>query len=60
MPYGFGILGLLVFILDIYVIYLIVESSADNGAKVLWIILVILLPVIGPILYFLLGQKARL
>ncbi len=57
MGFGYGIISLLVFILDIYVIYLIVTSSADLGMKILWIILVILLPLIGPILYFLLGRR---
>jgi len=55
---NYGLFGLLVLILDIYVIYLIINSSADSGNKILWIILVLLLPLIGPILYFLLGQKA--
>jgi hypothetical protein len=29
------------------------------GMKLLWIILVLILPLIGPILYFLLGPGAR-
>jgi hypothetical protein len=58
--YGYGIVSLLVLILDIYVIYQIVNSSTDSGNKLLWIILVLLLPLIGPILYFTLGQGKRL
>lgn len=53
--YGYGLIGLLILILDIYVIYLVVTGSGDPGVKLLWIILVLLLPLIGPILFFLLG-----
>ena len=55
----YGIIGLLVLILDIYVIVQIIKSSLDPGMKLLWIILVLILPLIGPILYFLLGPGAR-
>ena len=51
--------ALLVLILDIYVIYLILKSREDAGQKLLWIILVVLLPLVGPILYFLLGPGRR-
>ena len=54
MPYG--IIGALILVLDIYVIYLILNGSADSGTKLLWIILVLLLPLIGPILYFLIAK----
>jgi Phospholipase_D-nuclease N-terminal len=56
---AYGLVGLLILILDIYVIYLIVSGTGDPGIKLLWIILVILLPLLGPILYFVLG-RARL
>jgi hypothetical protein len=56
---GYGLGGLLVLILDIYVIYLIINSSGDGGKKLLWVIIVLLLPLIGPILYLLLGRQGR-
>ena len=55
---GFGIIGLLIFILDIYVIYLILTGGASPGMKLLWIIVVMLMPLIGPILYFLIANRA--
>jgi len=58
--YGYGLTGLLILILDIYVIYLIINSSADSGNKLLWVILVLVLPLVGPILYFLIVQNKRL
>ena len=53
---GYGIIGLLILILDIYVIMLIVQGSGDFGIKLLWIIVVLVLPLLGPILYFLIGK----
>jgi hypothetical protein len=29
----------------------------DTGKKVLWILLILILPLIGPILYYLVGRK---
>jgi hypothetical protein len=55
----FGIVGLLILVLDIYVIYLIVTSSAEVGMKLIWTILVLLLPLLGPVLYFAIGRGAR-
>lgn len=52
-----GILGLLVLALDIYAIVRTVQSGASTGAKVLWILLVLLLPMFGLLLWFLLGPK---
>jgi hypothetical protein len=52
-----GIFGLMILILDIWAIVNIVQSGASTAAKVLWIVLVILLPVVGLILWLLLGPR---
>ena len=52
-----GILGLLVLVLDIIAIVDALKSSMDTGKKALWIILIIILPVVGMVLYFLIGKK---
>ncbi|MFH1355439.1 MAG: PLDc N-terminal domain-containing protein [Candidatus Omnitrophota bacterium] len=52
-----GILGLIVLVLDIIAIIDVLKGSAETGKKVLWIILILILPVVGLILYFLLGKK---
>ena len=52
--------GLLIFILDIYCLYLILTGGGDIGVKLLWVIIVLFLPLIGPILYLLIGRKAAL
>jgi hypothetical protein len=50
-----GLLGLLHLILIVYAIIKIVQSSAGTGSKVLWIVVILLLPVLGLILWFLFG-----
>lgn len=55
----YGIVGLLLLILDIYVIYLILTGPGDTGMKLIWVIVVLLLPLLGPILYFVLGRNTR-
>ena len=52
-----GIFGLIILLLDIWAIVNIVQSGATNGAKVLWIALVVLLPVLGLIIWFVAGPR---
>ena len=52
-----GIIGLIVLVLDIIAIVDALKSSMDTGKKALWIILILILPVIGMVLYFLIGKK---
>ena len=55
MPYTVS--GLLVLVLDIYVIYLIVTGAGDPGKKFAWVIVVLILPLLGAILYLLIGHR---
>ncbi len=52
-----GIGGLIVLIADVWAIVNIFQSGADTGKKVLWTVLVIVLPVLGFILWYFLGPK---
>lgn len=52
-----GLLGLLWLIVVVYALVKVVGSSAGTGSKVLWIVLILLLPVIGVIAWLLLGPK---
>jgi hypothetical protein len=54
--YG-GFLWLIVAVLDIYAIIKIVQSGAEPIWKALWIVIVLALPVLGLILWFLFGPK---
>ncbi|HTS18273.1 MAG TPA: PLDc N-terminal domain-containing protein [Verrucomicrobiae bacterium] len=53
----YQLLGLIVLVLDIIAIVDAAKSSADIGKKVLWILLILLLPFFGMLLYFLLGRS---
>ncbi len=50
-----GILGIIILVLDIFAILKLAQSSASTGAKVLWIVIVLILPVVGLIVWFLIG-----
>lgn len=52
-----GLLGLIVLVLNVWAIVKIVGSSAGTGTKVLWIVIILLLPVVGLLLWLLLGPK---
>jgi hypothetical protein len=54
-----GLWGLLVLIADVWAIVNVFQSSVSTGKKVLWTVLIILLPVIGFIIWFLAGPKSR-
>jgi len=51
------VLALAVLVLDIIAIADVIKSSQDTAKKALWILLILILPLIGMILYFLFGKK---
>ena len=48
---------LLVLIIDVVVVIDIIRGNKDMEKKVLWIIAVIFLPILGPILYYVIGKR---
>jgi hypothetical protein len=56
MRYSLG--SIIVLFADVWAIVNIFQSSADTGRKVLWTVLVVVLPVLGFILWFFLGPKS--
>ncbi len=52
-----AIIGLVILVLDIWAIIDCVKSPKTGGQKLLWVLLILILPVVGLILYFLLGRK---
>jgi hypothetical protein len=52
-----SLIYLVIIIIDVLVIIDILKGSKDMEKKVLWIIVVIFLPVLGPLLYYILGRK---
>jgi succinate dehydrogenase/fumarate reductase cytochrome b subunit len=52
-----GLWGLLILAGDIWAIINILQSAASNEKKLLWIIVVVLLPLLGLILWYFLGPR---
>jgi hypothetical protein len=50
-----GLLGFIILVADIYAVLHIAQSSVGNGKKALWIGIVIVLPILGLILWYLMG-----
>lgn len=53
-----GLFGLLVLILDIWAIISTASSSATTGSKVFWIVIILLLPLLGAILWLFFGPRS--
>ena len=56
---NYGFWGIALLILDVWALVSVVQSSATTGKKVIWIVLILLLPLLGFILWLLLGPRAR-
>jgi hypothetical protein len=53
-----GFFGLLVLIANVWAIVNVFGSSASTGAKVVWIVLILLLPVLGFIVWLIAGPRS--
>ncbi|KMK67621.1 PLD nuclease N-terminal domain-containing protein [Puniceibacterium sp. IMCC21224] len=53
-----GLGGLIILALDLWAIVSIIGSNRDTGAKVLWTLLVLILPVLGFIIWLVMGPRA--
>ena len=54
-----GLVGLVILALDIWAIVNVIKSGAETGMKILWVLLIVLLPVIGLILWALMGPRGN-
>jgi hypothetical protein len=52
-----GFFGLLLLVADVWAIVRVVQSGASTGAKVFWIVLIILLPLLGLIIWLIAGPR---
>ena len=52
-----GIIGLIILALDIWAIVQILQRGGPTDKKILWILVILLLPALGLILWLLLGRK---
>ena len=56
--YG-GIVGLLILAADIWAILNVFQSGASNGTKVIWTLVILVLPLLGLALWFFLGPRGK-
>jgi hypothetical protein len=52
-----GLFGLLILAANVWAILNIFQSTATTGAKALWIVLVLVLPLIGVIIWYFAGPR---
>jgi hypothetical protein len=52
-----GVFGLLVLVADVWAIVNVAQSAASTGAKVGWIVLILLLPVLGLLIWLIAGPR---
>jgi hypothetical protein len=52
-----GLFGLIVLALDVWAIIHVVQSDMSMAKKVLWVILILLLPLVGFLIWLLLGPR---
>ena len=53
-----GLIGLLVLIADVWAIVNVFSSRASVGAKVVWTVVILVLPVIGLLIWLVAGPRA--
>ena len=54
---AYGLVGLIHLVLWIIAAVEILRSTRPAGEKVLWLLVILLLPLVGLILYYVLGRK---
>jgi hypothetical protein len=60
LDFGYGgLVGLLILAGDVWAILNIFQSSASNEKKLLWILVVLILPLLGLILWYFLGPRGK-
>ena len=52
-----GLVGLIILIADVFAIVKTIQSSASTGTKVLWVVIILVLPVVGLLLWLLMGPR---
>ncbi|MFC3416265.1 PLDc N-terminal domain-containing protein [Algoriphagus hitonicola] len=56
--FGLGIIGLAIYAYTIYDV--VISNFANSNDKIIWILIVILVPLLGTILWFLVGRGKRI
>jgi hypothetical protein len=53
----FSLFSIVIFVLDILAIIEVLKSSKSSGDKILWVLVICLLPIVGLLLYYFIGKK---
>jgi uncharacterized membrane protein len=53
-----GFFGFILLVLDIWAIVSVVGSAASTGKKVLWILLIVVLPLVGFLIWLITGPRS--
>lgn len=53
-----GLIGLLIFIADVWAILNVFSSNASLPAKLIWLVVILVLPVVGLIIWLIAGPRA--
>ena len=53
----YGISGIIILVLDIFAIIQVLQSSLPPVNKLIWVLLILVLPVLGLILWLLIGSR---
>ena len=53
-----AVIGMVILILDIIAILDLYKSQKDNSKRILWLVIILILPLIGMLAYFLVGKKS--
>ena len=54
-----SLVGLIILALDIWAIINVLKSSAETGMKIIWVLLILLLPVLGLIIWAIAGPRGN-
>lgn len=54
-----GLLGFIVLLLDVWAILKVFGSNASDGSKVMWIVIILILPFLGFLAWLFFGPRAR-
>ena len=60
MGLGFGLLGLACFIVWIWALVDILKNEFTANNKLIWLVLVVILPVLGVVLYYFIGREQKI
>jgi hypothetical protein len=58
LPTTLSLVGAVILLLDVFAIVSVLIGSSAVMRKLLWIGLILLLPIVGMVLYFLIGRNA--